>query len=99
MLIVKQNSTAPTKVLKRGAKPKIILLGHSWGSVLGVMIAQKHPEWLYPYVGVGQWVNKQKSEREGYEFALSAARAGNNFDRRSNEPVSRCVDDRSRCTS
>ena len=59
-------------------KQKIILVGHSWGSVLGVMIAQRHPEWLYAYVGVGQWVNTQKSEREAYDFALSEARAHNN---------------------
>ena len=61
-------------------KQKIIVVGHSWGSVLGVMIAQKHPEWLYAYVGVGQWVNTQKSEREGYNFVLSEAKANNNTD-------------------
>jgi len=60
------------------AKQKIILVGHSWGSVLGVMIAQRHPEWLYAYVGVGQWVNTLKSEREGYAFVLSEAKAHNN---------------------
>jgi pimeloyl-ACP methyl ester carboxylesterase len=60
------------------AKQKIILVGHSWGTVLGVMIAQKHPEWLYAYVGVGQWVNTLKSEREGYAFVLSEAKAHNN---------------------
>lgn len=59
-------------------KQKIILVGHSWGSVLGVLIAQKHPDWLYAYVGVGQWVNTQKSEREAYAFSLSEARANNN---------------------
>ena len=59
-------------------KQKIILLGHSWGTVLGVMIAQKHPEWLYAYVGVGQWVNTQRSEREGYDFVLSQARTQHN---------------------
>jgi pimeloyl-ACP methyl ester carboxylesterase len=60
------------------AKQKIILVGHSWGSVLGVLIAQKHPEWLSAYVGVGQWINSLESEREGYAFALSEAKAHNN---------------------
>ena len=59
-------------------KQKIILVGHSWGSVLGVLIAQKHPDWLYAYVGVGQWVNTQKSEREAYAFSLSEARSNSN---------------------
>jgi pimeloyl-ACP methyl ester carboxylesterase len=59
-------------------KKKIFLLGHSWGSVLGVEVAQRHPEWLYAYVGVGQMVNMQKSEKIGYEFALQQAREQHN---------------------
>jgi proline iminopeptidase len=35
-------------------KQKVFLLGHSFGSYLGVQIAQRHPEWLYAYIGVGQ---------------------------------------------
>jgi pimeloyl-ACP methyl ester carboxylesterase len=59
-------------------KKKIVLIGHSWGSVLGVMIAQKHPEWLYAYVGVGQLINTERNEREGFDFALSEAKADKN---------------------
>ena len=35
-------------------KKKIFVLGHSWGSYLGLAIAQRHPEWLHAYVGMGQ---------------------------------------------
>ena len=35
-------------------KQQVFLLGHSFGSYLGVQIAQRHPEWLYAYIGVGQ---------------------------------------------
>lgn len=59
-------------------KKKIFLLGHSWGSVLGVEVAQRHPEWLYAYLGVGQMVNMQKSEKIGYDFALEQAREHHN---------------------
>jgi len=59
-------------------KKKIFLVGHSWGSVLGVEVAQRHPEWLYAYLGVGQMVNMQKSEKIGYDFALEQARARHN---------------------
>jgi pimeloyl-ACP methyl ester carboxylesterase len=59
-------------------KKKIFLLGHSWGSVLGVEVAQRHPEWLYAYLGVGQMVNMQKSEKIGYDFALQQAREQHN---------------------
>ena len=59
-------------------KQKIILLGHSWGSVLGVAVAEQHPEWLYAYVGIGQYIDSAISEERGYQFALVQARAQNN---------------------
>jgi pimeloyl-ACP methyl ester carboxylesterase len=57
---------------------KIFLLGHSWGSILGVMVAQDHPEWLYAYVGVGQVVNMRKNEALGYQLTLDEARSSHN---------------------
>jgi proline iminopeptidase len=59
-------------------KRKIFLLGHSWGSVLGVRLAQRHPDWFYAYIGVGQVVNVQQNETIGYRFALDQAKADNN---------------------
>jgi proline iminopeptidase len=53
---------------------KIFLLGHSFGSSLGVRIAQKHPEWLYAYIGVGQMVNGVANEAVGYRETLAEAR-------------------------
>ena len=47
-------------------KEKIFLLGHSWGSALGLRIAQEHPEWLYAYIGVGQMINAAQSEADGF---------------------------------
>jgi pimeloyl-ACP methyl ester carboxylesterase len=35
-------------------KDKIILLGHSWGSVLGVLMAKSRPDLFSAYVGTGQ---------------------------------------------
>src|SRR3984885_9890963 len=43
-------------------KRKIIVVGHSLGSVLGVAPAQQHPEWMYAYVVVGQYVSSQLNE-------------------------------------
>lgn len=60
-------------------KRRLILLGHSWGSVLGVQVAQLHPEWLYAYVGVGQLINTRQNEVEGYNFALAQAKAHANI--------------------
>jgi pimeloyl-ACP methyl ester carboxylesterase len=56
-------------------KKKIFVLGHSWGSLLGITLAHNHPEWLYAYIGMGQMIDSQASERDSYEATLAAARA------------------------
>jgi pimeloyl-ACP methyl ester carboxylesterase len=68
-----------TEYLRRTyGKKKIFLLGHSWGSVMGVMLAHQHPEWFYAYIGTGQAVDGQQSEAEGYRFALAEAESHHN---------------------
>jgi proline iminopeptidase len=57
---------------------KIVLVGFSWGSIVGVKLAQKHPDWFYAYVGTGQFVAAEPNERLGYEATLKAARADSN---------------------
>jgi pimeloyl-ACP methyl ester carboxylesterase len=59
-------------------KNKIFLMGHSWGSVLGVKIAQHRPELLYAYIGVGQVVNGTRNEAVGYQQTLLEAEAVGN---------------------
>jgi len=56
-------------------KQKIFVVGHSWGSLLGITLAHNHPEWLYAYVGMGQMIDTPASERDSYEAALAGARA------------------------
>ncbi|TCI07464.1 alpha/beta hydrolase [Dyella soli] len=63
---------------QRYGKQKIFLMGHSWGSVLGVQLAQRHPEWFYAYISVGQVVNGRRNEEVGYAFALREATAQGN---------------------
>jgi len=63
---------------KKYGKRKIILMAHSFGTILGVKLAQKHPDWFYAYVGMGQFVNFARSERWGYEQTLAAAKKDNN---------------------
>jgi pimeloyl-ACP methyl ester carboxylesterase len=69
-----------TYLRTRFHKDKIFVLGHSWGSLLGLTLAEKHPEWLYGYVGMGQMIDSRESERLGYENTLKAAEAAHNKD-------------------
>jgi pimeloyl-ACP methyl ester carboxylesterase len=60
------------------AKQRLVLVAHSWGTILGVKLAQRHPERFYAYVGMGQFVDFSRSEKLGYEATLAAARAAKN---------------------
>jgi pimeloyl-ACP methyl ester carboxylesterase len=53
---------------------KIFVVGHSWGSVLGLEMARRHPDWLYAYIGVGQIISMRAGERIGYAWTLAQAR-------------------------
>ena len=58
-------------------KDKIFLLGHSWGSVLGMHMVKRHPDWLHAYIGIGQIVNMMDNERVLYERLLMRAEEKN----------------------
>jgi pimeloyl-ACP methyl ester carboxylesterase len=42
-------------------KEKILLLGHSWGSILGVHMVLQRPDLFYAYVGTGQVAQMTRS--------------------------------------
>ncbi len=63
---------------KTYGRRKIVLVGHSWGSIVGVKLAQQHPDWFYAYVGTGQFVAFQPNEAMGYDATLAAARKDSN---------------------
>jgi pimeloyl-ACP methyl ester carboxylesterase len=54
----------------RFAKEKIYLMGHSWGSFIGIQAAARAPELYYAYVGMAQMSHQLESERVAYEFML-----------------------------
>ena len=62
----------------RFQRKKIFVLGHSWGSVLGLWLAHEHPELIYAYVGAGQVVNMEQNDKLGYQDALQEARSRHN---------------------
>ena len=73
------SSAAPIRRYSFTSDPdKIFVLGHSWGSFLGLQLAEHHPEWLYAYIGVCQLIDGPESERRGWHFAMDAARRDGN---------------------
>ena len=53
---------------------KIFLVGHSWGSGLGMYVVEQYPEDFHAYVGTGQIVDLRRNEQLSYEFVLEHAR-------------------------
>jgi len=62
----------------RFKREKILVLGHSWGSVLGLWLAHAHPELIYAYVGVGQVISTKQNEEVGYQDTLQEAHKRHN---------------------
>jgi len=46
---------------KKFNKEKIFLLGFSYGSVIGLQLAEKYPDDYYAYIGVSQLINTQEN--------------------------------------
>jgi pimeloyl-ACP methyl ester carboxylesterase len=62
-------------VRSRLHKNKIFLLGHSFGSILGVDMVQRRPDLFYAYVGTGQVSDMPRSQKIAYEQMVERARA------------------------
>lgn len=60
-------------VRSRFAKDRVVLLGHSWGTILGTMYAHEHPEKVSAYVGVAQIADFSEDERVSFDWALREA--------------------------
>jgi pimeloyl-ACP methyl ester carboxylesterase len=62
-------------VRERLGKDKIILAGHSWGSMIGWTVAVKRPDLFHAYVGTGQAVSWTRSVEGQETYARAQARA------------------------
>lgn len=51
----------------------ILLLGHSWGSIVGVHAVQQRPDLYRAYVGLGQLVHGLRNEELSWEFTRREA--------------------------
>lgn len=62
----------------RFGKKKIYIMGHSWGSFLGVLAAQQSPELFHAYIGIGQVAQQDRSERLAYTYMIDEFSKANN---------------------
>lgn len=60
-------------LLRRFGEEKVYLVGHSWGSVLGLTLCRQYPELVHTYIGCGQVVDMRESSRLAYRFAVEHA--------------------------
>ncbi len=60
-------------LLHRFKKEKLIVIGHSWGTIVGTELITRYPALYSAYVGIGQVVNPQKGEALSYQFVLGKA--------------------------
>ena len=59
---------------KRFNQDKIYLMGHSWGTYLGVKTVEKYPDNYVAFIGIGQISNQLESEKIAYNYMLQHAK-------------------------
>ena len=64
---------------KRFHQKKIYVLGHSWGTLLGVLTVTRYPDLYYAYGGIGQYVEGEANERLAYSYTMAKARETGKF--------------------
>ena len=58
----------------RLGQQKVFVLGHSFGSAVGLAVAQARPDLLHAYIGMGQLIDFRENERVGMQQTLAIAR-------------------------
>jgi pimeloyl-ACP methyl ester carboxylesterase len=64
-------------LLQRFHQKNLILVGHSWGSVIGLETVQKYPTLYRAFVSTGQIANFSEGVQVGYRFLVDEARRRN----------------------
>lgn len=61
-------------LLKKFEKNKIYLMGESWGSALGIFLINEKPEYYAGFIGTGQMVDFEETEKIDYQVAMNIAK-------------------------
>ncbi|WP_391120902.1 alpha/beta fold hydrolase [Psychrobacillus sp. L3] len=62
---------------KEFQQDKIYIVGHSWGTILGLLAINEHPELYHHYFGVSQVLSMSKIEELSYRMILEKAKKHN----------------------
>jgi pimeloyl-ACP methyl ester carboxylesterase len=65
-------------VRRRYGKDKIILMAHSWGTIVAMNAALERPDLFHAYVGIGQVINTRDNERISFDYAVEQAKSHDN---------------------
>ncbi|RPK30479.1 alpha/beta fold hydrolase [Paenibacillus xylanexedens] len=65
-------------VSKELGQEKVILIGHSFGTYIGMKAAAKAPTQFHAYIGIGQMANTLQSELESLEYTYEQAKQADN---------------------
>jgi len=71
--LVEDTKAVTLYLMERFNQEKIYILGHSWGSYLGIKTVEKYPEYYHAFMGVGQVVNQTESEKLAYQYMVEEA--------------------------
>jgi pimeloyl-ACP methyl ester carboxylesterase len=74
-------------LLERFHQDRLVLVGHSWGSIIGTLTAARCPELFSCYVGIGQVADMARGEAASYRWTVEQARR--RHDRRAGETLAR----------
>ena len=59
-------------------KRKLVLMAHSWGTVVAMHAALQRPDLFHAYVGIGQVINVRTNEQVSFDYGLRTAREKGN---------------------
>lgn len=79
-LLVEDLLAMTNYITERLGKEKVILIGHSYGTYIGMQAAYKAPEKYEAYVGIGQMSDTIESEIDNLNYVIDQAQNAGNTD-------------------
>lgn len=67
-MLIQDIGTFTKYLCEKFRKEKVILMGHSWGTYLGIKAASQYSALFHCYIGISQMVHVRKSEIKAYHY-------------------------------